>query len=231
MPSSSSAAGAPASGAASGSPYRAVLFDLGGVVLGSPLHAIARFERDRALPAGFVNRVVRATGPAGAWSRLERGELAMADFIELFGSECARAGHALDVRAMMQLVHVESQPRPAMIEAIRRIRAAGLRAGAVTNNWATPGEPTKPLRVHFDVFIESCVVGVRKPDPRIYRIACDAIGHEPSTAIFLDDIGANLKSARELGLTTIKVGEPAPALRELEGLLGFDLDAGRGDPA
>lgn len=206
-----------------------MLFDLGGVVLGSPLHAIARFERDRGLPAGFVNGVVRATGPAGGWSRLERGELAMPAFFEVFGDECARAGHALDVRAMMELVHLESQPRPAMIEAIRRIRAAGLRAGAVTNNWATPGEPTKPLAEHFDVFIESCVVGVRKPDPRIYRIACDAIGHAPGEAIFLDDIGANLKSARAFGLTTIKVDDPAPALRELEGLLGFDLGAGGGD--
>jgi len=221
-PPSSSAAPAPRAGS-----YRAVLFDLGGVVLGSPLHAIARFERDRGITPGFVNRVVATTGPTGAWSRLERGELAMLEFFDVFGDECARAGHAVDARAMMELVHLESQPRPAMLEAIRRIRAAGLRAGAVTNNWATPGEPTRPIAEHFDVFIESCVVGVRKPDPRIYEIACREIGHAPEAAIFLDDIGANLKSARAFGLTTIKVDDPEPALRELEELLGLAL--GRGE--
>ncbi|HVP28242.1 MAG TPA: HAD family phosphatase [Myxococcota bacterium] len=203
--------------------FRAVLFDLGGVVLGSPLHAIARFERERGIEAGFVNRIVAGTGPTGAWSRLERGELAMEAFYGAFEAECSEAGVALDARAMMERVHAESQPRPAMIEAIRRIRSAGLRTGAVTNNWVSDEEGTRPLRPWFDVFVESCVVGVRKPDRRIYEIACREIGHAPEEAVFLDDIGANLKSARAFGLTTIKVDAPEPALRELEGLLGLSL--------
>lgn len=206
-----------------------MLFDLGGVVLGSPLHAIARFERDRGVPSGFVNSVIRSTGPSGAWARLERGELAMPAFFDAFGQECAQAGQTVDVRSMLALVQHESRPRPAMLEAIRRIRAAGLRAGAVTNNWATPGEPTRPIAYHFDVFIESSVVGVRKPDPRIYEIACREIGHAPTEAIFLDDLGANLKSARSFGMTTIKVQRPETALHELEGLLGLDLGLGKGE--
>src|SRR5262249_40366751 len=117
-----------------------------------------------------------------------------------------------------------SAPRPVMVEAIRRIRARGLRAGALTNNWVseTP-RPPHPVREHFDVFVESSVVGLRKPDPRIYELACRELGVAPTRAAFLDDIGANLKTARTLGLATIKVTEPRAALSELSALLGFDL--------
>lgn len=210
-------------------PYEAVLFDLGGVVLGSPLHAIARYEREAGLPAGFVNRLVVATGPGGAWSRLERGELPMEAFYAAFEAEGAEADGRLDARAMMERVHAESLPRPAMLEALRRLRAAGLRTGAVTNNWAPEGErggTGSLLRPHFDAFIESCVVGVRKPDPRIYAIACEAVSVTPARTVFLDDIGANVKAARALGMATIKVDEPDAALAELEVLVGIDLRAG-----
>jgi putative hydrolase of the HAD superfamily len=205
---------------------QAVLFDLGGVVLGSPLHAIARHERESGIPAGFVNRLVVATGPQGAWSRLERGELAMEAFYDAFERECIEAGARVDARAMMERVHVESQPRPAMLAALGRLRAAGLRTAAVTNNWvpeAERGGNGSALRPHFDAFVESCVVGVRKPDARIYHIACEALGVAPAHAAFLDDIGANLKTARGLGMATIKVEEPDRALAELETLVGFAL--------
>jgi epoxide hydrolase-like predicted phosphatase len=111
-----------------------------------------------------------------------------------------------------------------MVEAIRRIRARGLRAGALTNNWVSeaPRAP-HPVREHFDVFIESSVVGMRKPDPRIYELVCRELGVRPARAAFLDDIGSNLKPARALGMATIKVGEPEPALRELSALVGFEL--------
>ncbi|MGI9591309.1 MAG: HAD-IA family hydrolase, partial [Myxococcota bacterium] len=78
---------------------RAVIFDLGGVVLGSPLHAIAAYERQRGIPEGFVNRVVMDTAPRGAWSRLERGELVMEAFFAAFEADCAAAGQAIDARA------------------------------------------------------------------------------------------------------------------------------------
>jgi epoxide hydrolase-like predicted phosphatase len=185
--------------------YRAVIFDLGGVVLDSPLHAIARYERELGIPAGFVNRVVIGAGPSGAWQRLERGELSMAEFCGAFESECRKAGESISAAEMMLRIG-ECGPRPAMLEAIRRIRARGLRAGALTNNWANErGEPTHDLKDLFDAFIESSRVGLRKPDPRIYRLACDALGVAPSETVFLDDIGRNLKAARELGMRTIKV--------------------------
>jgi putative hydrolase of the HAD superfamily len=203
--------------------HRAVLFDIGGVVVGSPLAAIARYEAERGIPAGFVNRVVVETGAAGAWSRLERGELVLEAFYPAFEQDCAAAGHAIDARTMMALVAEVTVPRPAMLEAIRRIRARGLLAAAVTNNWITEDEGTGVLRPHFDAFVESAVAGVRKPERRIYELACAALRIAPSEAIMLDDIGANLKTARALGMATIRVADPDAALRELEGLLGFPL--------
>jgi putative hydrolase of the HAD superfamily len=203
--------------------YRAVLFDIGGVVVGSPLDAIARYEREQGIPAGFINRVVVSSGADGAWSRLERGELRLPAFYEAFDRDCERAGCRISAEVLMALVARSTVPRPAMIDAIARIRARGLLAAAVTNNWITEEEGTGALRPHFDAFIESAVTGVRKPDPRIFEIACAELGIEPPEAVLLDDIGANLKTARGMGMTTIKVADPDAALAELEGVLGFAL--------
>jgi epoxide hydrolase-like predicted phosphatase len=110
-----------------------------------------------------------------------------------------------------------------MLTAIACIRAAGLRAAAITNNWITEDEGTGVLRPHFDAFIESAASGVRKPDPRIYELACEQLAIAPRDAVMLDDIGANLKTARSLGMTTIKVDDPDAALAELETVLGFPV--------
>lgn len=203
--------------------FAAVIFDLGGVVLGSPLHAIAAYERDEGIPAGFVNRVVADAAPGGAWSRLERGELALETFYEAFERDCLEAGQRISARAMLERMAAASAPRPAMLEAVRRIRSAGLKAVALTNNWEHAGDGSRELRPHFDAFVESSVVGLRKPDPRIYELACTEVGVPPAAAIFLDDIGSNLKTARRLGMATIKVDDPDAALTELEALLGLAL--------
>jgi epoxide hydrolase-like predicted phosphatase len=114
-----------------------------------------------------------------------------------------------------------------MLEAIRRLRGHGLRVGALTNNWRRepPDDDVIPprLRAHFDAFVESRVVGLRKPDPRIYLLACRELGVEISQTGFLDDIGGNLKPARALGMTTIKVNDPEQALLELGAVTGLDL--------
>jgi putative hydrolase of the HAD superfamily len=211
--------------------FRAVIFDLGGVVLDSPLHAIARYEAELGIPAGHVNRVVVATGPSGAWSRLERGELGMAEFAPAFERECSEAGHAISASDMMARIMASSGPRPAMLAAIRALRRRGLAVGALTNNWASPREERSAsdvLRGEFDVYLESSVLGMRKPDPRIYLHACEALKVEPPEAIFLDDIGSNLKAARALGMTTIKVEEPGRALAELASRLAWSEQDLRG---
>jgi putative hydrolase of the HAD superfamily len=202
---------------------RAVIFDLGGVVVGSPLHAIAVYERDLGLPRDAVNRVVVSSGTGGAWSRLERGELTLEPFYPAFEADCAAAGFRLDAREMMRRIGLATAPRPVMLEAIRRLRAAGLRTAALTNNWVAEDEGTRVLAPHFDVFVESAVVGMRKPDPRIFEHTCAALDVVPAEAAFLDDIGLNLKAARALGMTTIKVEEPETALDQLGALVGLAL--------
>jgi putative hydrolase of the HAD superfamily len=209
-------------------PIRAVVFDLGGVVLGSPLHAIAAYEAELGIAQNFVNRVVADTAPDGAWSRLERGEIDMDRFVADFEAECERAGARIDARAMFAAMAEIAQPRAVMLEAIARIRHQGLATAALTNNWtpegATPDAADRPpISSLFDVFVESSVEGLRKPDPRIYRLVCERMQIPLRETAFLDDIGANLKPARALGMTTIRVTEPESALRELEQVLGFPL--------
>ena len=207
--------------------WRAVIFDLGGVVLGSPLQAVADYERSADLEPGFVGRTIAAGGAEGAWSRLERGEIGRAEFHAAFARECLAAGAAVDTRQMFERIAEASEPRPEMLAAIGRIRARGLRAAALTNNWAPEdGEEGRfgaALEPVFDAIFESSVLGLRKPDPRIYRHVCRELGIAFEEAVFLDDIGANLKSARALGMRTIRVVEPRAALEELERTLGFGL--------
>ena len=204
----------------------AVIFDLGGVVMGSPLHAIASYERDAGIPAGFVNRLVVATGTGGAWSRLERGELALDAFFAAFDAECAAAGQPVAAREMMARIGEAAQPRPRMLAAIRAIRARGLRTSALTNNWVGEGGDTGAGRIGglFDVVVESAIEGLRKPDPRIYALTLERLAVAAHDAVFLDDIGRNLKPAREMGMITIKVDDEVQALDELARVLGFPLE-------
>jgi putative hydrolase of the HAD superfamily len=206
--------------------FAAVVFDLGGVVMGSPLQALARFERDCGLEPNAINRAIVAAGEQGAWARLERGELTLEEFCAPFEADCRSCGLEVDGTRMMAYVAEASVLRPRMLEAIRRIRERGLRVAALTNNWRTdrPRGPN-PLAEHFDVIVESAIVGLRKPDPRIYELVCRELGVTPSETVFLDDIGRNLKAARGLGMTTIKVDDPDDALRELGAVLGVDLVA------
>jgi len=115
-----------------------------------------------------------------------------------------------------------------MLAAIGRIREEGLRVAALTNNWVAEEETPRDaprLEPLFDVFVESSVEGLRKPDPAIYKLVCARLDVAPEAAVFLDDIGSNLKTARQLGMTTLKVDTPEAALDELQALLGFSLEA------
>ena len=218
--------------------YRAVIFDLGGVVFGSPLHAIRRYELANGIEENFVNRLVVAAGPEGSWQRMERGELVMGPgFFAAFDRDVKAADPAVAERFsaedMMAAIAEESGPRPQMIDALRRLRADGYTVAALTNNWVSeeerePKEAEEAeeavvraeVRALFHEYIESSVVGLRKPDPAIYGLACSRIGVKPEEAVFLDDIGSNLKTARALGMTTIKVDDPDDALAELWRTLG-----------
>jgi len=214
--------------------FRAVIFDLGGVVLPSPFAAFRAYEHAHGLPHRFVSEVIVQGGDHGAWSRFERGELEPADFATAFEAECAAAGGSVVVADLFGSMTGESEPIPEVVTAIRTIRAHGLGTGALTNNWADDdGEShvsgDSPLAAElgelFDTIVESARVGLRKPDPRIYELVCAQLGVTPAEAVFLDDLGANLKPARAMGMTTIKVDDPVVAVAELGTVLGLDLQA------
>jgi putative hydrolase of the HAD superfamily len=203
----------------------AVIFDLGGVVLDSPLDVFAQYERELELAPNTLNRNIVAAGVSGAWSRLERGELTMSEFYRAFDEEMAAKGVSVSGLHLMERLAKATAIRPAALKAIRTLRAASRKVAALTNNWVSEDQGTKmaALRAEFDVFIESTKVGLRKPNPRIYQLACRELRAEPSQVVFLDDIGLNLKAARELGMTTIKVVSLDLALAELEKLVGVLL--------
>jgi putative hydrolase of the HAD superfamily len=205
---------------------RAVMFDFGGVISSSPFEAFARLEAERDLPPGFI-RTVNATNPdTNAWAQLERSEVDLNAFATLWSAEALMLGH--DVDAQEVLARLAGQIRPEMVAAIGACRDAGLKTACLTNNFGSVDAAQSPevLAVYelFDAVLESRVLGFRKPDPRFYEIACEAIGVTPPEAVFLDDLGINLKPARAMGMHTIKVSDPVQALKELSGLTGLSFD-------
>jgi putative hydrolase of the HAD superfamily len=212
--------------------FRAVIFDLGGVVMPSPIDGFREYERRVGLPHRFISEVIVASEDHGAWARLERGEISLDEFVIEFEAECRAAGGEVRATDMFETLSTGGGARPEMIAAIERIRAEGLKTAALTNNWVADDGVRMQDRLPvladlFHVIIESSVVGLRKPDPRIYELACSHLEVTPSDAVFLDDLGVNLKPARAMGMTTIKVADADEALAELEAALGFSL-AGSG---
>jgi putative hydrolase of the HAD superfamily len=205
---------------------RAALFDFGGVILSSPFEAFARYEAEHGLPPGFL-RTVNATDPdTNAWARLERSEVTVEEFSALFAAEAGALGHEVPGADVLALLG--GRLRPAMVQAVRRC-GERLVTGLLTNNFVLAGDHVDretemgAVLALFDGIVESSKVGVRKPDPRFYELACEQLDVKPADCVFLDDLGINLKPARALGMTTIKVVDPDVAIAELEAVVGFPL--------
>jgi putative hydrolase of the HAD superfamily len=205
---------------------QAILLDLGGVFLESPLDAIAGYEDDNRIPQGSINRLAAAGPDEGAWARHERGEIDFATFCDRFESEAAAQGLVVDAVEVMARIAVSIRVRPVMAAAVAAIRGHGVRVAAVTNNWESQRNPD--LATHFDAMVESCREGVRKPDPEIYLRALAALGVTPEQTAVIDDLGPNLKTAREMGMATHKYTDMAHALAFLSDVTGVDLSKGHG---
>lgn len=210
----------------------AVLWDIGGVLTASPFEAFNQFEAANGLPRDFI-RGVNATNPeTNAWAQFESNQVDVDAFDDLFRAETAALGHPVNGKPVLEIL--SGAPRPRMIEALR-ICKGRFRVGAITNNMK-PGESSPaaedPNRATlmgkamalFEVVVESRVEGVRKPDPAIYRIACERLGVDPSRTVFLDDLGINLKPARAMGMHTIKVLNEDQALAELSEVTGLRFE-------
>lgn len=202
---------------------RAVLFDFGGVITTSPFEAFARFEKEQGLPPGTI-RSLNATNPhENAWARLERNEVTLDEFCEVYEREARDAGFALDARQVLALL--VGDVRPEMVTALRRCREH-LSTACLTNNFVLDREVRPDIAevlAMFDVVLESSRMGVRKPERRFYELACAELEIRPDQAVFLDDLGINLKPAREMGMTTIKVDSASAALHTLADVVGFPV--------
>ena len=213
--------------------FDAVIWDFGGVITSSPFEAFARYEAANGLPKDFI-RSINATDPdTNAWARFERSEIDAASFDTAFLTEAEARGHS--VRGADVLALLAGDIRPEMVAVLRFLISAGYKIGCITNNVKTGSgagmarsvgkaaavEEVMALVSHG---IESSTVGIRKPDPEIYKMACTALDVAPARAVFLDDLGVNLKPARALGMATIKVTGAQQAIAELAELLGHPLD-------
>ena len=207
--------------------FTAVLWDFGGVILSSPFEAFNRYEQANDLPTDFI-RTVNSTDPhTNAWARLERSDISALDFDAAFAVDSEALGHRIPGADVLALL--AGEVRPEMVAALDTVKAAGYRIACLTNN--VSGEHASAERTdtiagimaRFDAVIESSKVGVRKPEPRFYEIACETLDVAPSACVFLDDLGINLKPAAAMGMTTIKVLSAQQALTELSGILDLTL--------
>ncbi|KAJ8779333.1 hypothetical protein J1605_012795 [Eschrichtius robustus] len=211
-----------------GGTYRAVIFDMGGVLIPSPGRVAAEWEVQNHIPSGTILKALISGGENGPWMKFMRAEITTEEFLQKFGRLCSEISKtSVPVDSFFSLLTSERVAKqfPVMTEAITQIRAKGLQTAVLSNNFYLPnGKSFLPLDwKQFDVVVESCLEGVCKPDARMYKLCLERLGRQPSESIFLDDLGPNLKAAASLGIHTIKVHDPETAVKELETLLGFPL--------
>lgn len=211
--------------------FKAVLWDFGGVITTSPFDNFNRYEAARGLPLDFIRGVNALNHHDNAWARFESSRCSVEEFDVLFAAETAAAGHEIRGREVIGLLGGDVRPR--MVKVLTRCKA-DYRVACLTNN-ANAGQGTgmsstdqqaadvKAVMKLFDVIIESSKEGIRKPDPRIYQMACERIGVAPDSIVYLDDLGINLKPARDMGMTTIKVTSEQQAIDDLGRILGIDF--------
>ncbi len=212
--------------------YEAVIWDFGGVITSSPFEAFKLYETQHNLPEDFI-RSINATDPdTNAWAKFERSEIDAAAFDAAFRAEAIARGH--DVPGADVLALLAGAIRPEMVDVLNTLKKRGIRIACITNNVKTgagagmartaeKAQAVADVMALFEHVIESSEVGVRKPDPAIYHMACERLGVAPEACIFLDDLGINLKPARAMGMGTIKVLTAAQAISELSAHLGHDL--------
>lgn len=211
---------------------KAVIWDFGGVFTTSPFERFSAYEWENDLPQDFIRHTNAVNPDTNAWAKFERSEVSKEEFDGLFLEETTARGHPVPGKDIIALLG--GQVRPVMVKALDLILDAGYRCAVITNNVPAgkgPGisvddkmaEEVAGVMERMELVVESSKLGLRKPDPKIYQHTCGELGIEPSDAVYLDDLGINLKPAKALGMTTIKVVEPGQALGELEGVLGMTL--------
>ena len=209
---------------------KAVFWDFGGVITSSPFESFNKYETEKNLPKDFLRLINSTNSDSNAWAKLERSEVDLDEFNDLFLDESRKLGHPIPGKEVIALL--KGEVRPQMISALKSIKDRLVLACLTNNiqamdkefegNVSASGKHDEVMQL-FDFVIESSKVNLRKPDPDFYLLACKKAKISPDEAIFLDDLGINLKPAKELGMKTIKVIDPDVALDELQSLLDFKL--------
>ncbi|MCY4657657.1 MAG: HAD-IA family hydrolase [Gammaproteobacteria bacterium] len=208
---------------------KAILWDFGGVFTSSPFEAFVRYEQEHNLPENFIRRVNSTNPNSNAWAKLESNAISREKFDTLFREESRSLGHEVSGTDVLGLLSGTLRPR--MVDSLKLCKQH-FKVGCITNNMKPIDvaldtvekrqfTDTGEVMTFFDVIIESSIEGVRKPNPKIYEIACAKIGSQPNECVFLDDLGINLKPARAMGMRTIKVVDPDIAIEELSGYTGL----------
>ena len=201
--------------------YKAIIWDFGGVITSRPFDAFNEFEEVNGLPKDII-RIINCENPdMNAWAQFESNSITINQFDDLFLKEAKAKGFDIKGRDIIKLL--KGSIRENMVSFLRELKS-NFKLGCITNNVKPSSEEntdneTKEAMSIFDHVIESSIVGIRKPNPEIYMMSCDALNVSPDQCIYLDDLGINLKPARELGMTTIKVIQPEDAIQEVRNLL------------
>ena len=201
--------------------YKAIIWDFGGVITSSPFDAFNEFEEVNGLPKDIIRTINSENPDMNAWAQFESNSITIDQFDDLFLKEAKAKGFDIKGRDIIKLL--KGSIRENMVSFLRELKA-DFKLGCITNNVKPSSEEntdneTKEAMSIFDHVIESSIVGIRKPNPEIYMMSCDALNVSPDQCIYLDDLGINLKPARELRMTTIKVIQPEDAIQEVRNLL------------
>lgn len=211
--------------------FSAILWDFGGVLTSSPFDAFNRYEAERGITNDFIRSVNAVNHQDNAWARFESSRIDADEFDRQFLAETTAAGYPIPGRDVMGLLG--GDVRPCMVEVLRRCKQdyqvacltnnanAGSGSGMSAN--ARQASDVAAVMTLFDLVIESSKEGIRKPDPAIYAMACERLNVDAARIVYLDDLGINLKPARAMGMTTIKVLNEAQAINDLADVLAIEF--------
>lgn len=198
-----------------------MIFDYGGVLTTSPFAGLEQWDAKLGLAVGTLEALLFGDYHDGAGDglvpRLERGELSIVEFTaELTAQlpERVELGQILGGDGFFGVHWM-------VVARARRLRDEGYRVGLLTNNIKEYGDAwraTIPVEI-FDDIVDSSVVGVRKPDARIFLMAAERLGVTPPQCVFLDDVASNVEGAKAVGMAGIVVGNPWAAIEELDRVL------------
>jgi len=208
------------------SEIKAVISDFGGVLTAPLSDAWAAMQEGSDITLeqlGLAMLSVAQRDGANPLFELETGRLSERDFLARLGAALSdQAGHEIQLHGFGETYMEKLAANEEMIEYMRSLRARGLRMAILTNNvreWEPLWRAKLPVDEIFELVVDSGFVGMRKPDPEIYRLTLDQLGLQPRDCVFVDDTEINCDAARELGIEPVWFRSNAQAIAELDALL------------